>query len=197
MASSHTLNSSIFEFKPFLFKVAEVWLHGSMVFMVERGLKELLHLHQTSLAGGDSHQLSLSHLLGFSSALLYSFLSALHVSLCFFPPSAPLTHSLWYYVNLMASSPLPLHGPKIRQRLTGCLLVPVTALLCKAPHAIDLLSANCCCWWHFTCSVSWGQASSFGNKHIRKCFTACPDAFPSVVNSTLLCATAGCTHPSL
>lgn len=32
-----------------------------MAFMVERGPKEvrLLHLHQTSLAGGDSHQLSL------------------------------------------------------------------------------------------------------------------------------------------
>lgn len=77
----------------------------------------------------------------------------------------------------------------------GWLAVRASALPCKATHAIDLLSANCCCWWHFTCSVSWGQASSFGNKRHQKAFHRVSDARAGAANSTLLCARAGCSHP--
>lgn len=148
--------------------------------MVERGPKEvqLLHLHQTPLAGGDGHQLSLPHPPALFPRSILSCLLLL-VSLLLL---------LLFLIHFSATwtQQHPAHCPCMglyqgRARLA----LPVTALLCGATPAIDL-SPSRCCWWHLTRSVSWGQASSFGNRHIRKRFAARPDNSPGVVNSTLL-----------
>lgn len=68
------------------------------------------------------------------------------------------------------------HSWRLYQLLLFCVEQHLQPISCRPAVVADGTS-------HAQCP---GEASSFGNKHIRKCFAACPNACPGVVKSTLL-----------